>query len=209
VKPQQKRRSIVQLKSRSARDGKVFVCFGFATVGDVGFGDLVATSSSSSSSSITNCGSSDPTSAGPSSTSGASSLFHSTSCSNTFISASLSKTTGNTRCKIRRQFSTSFVVFLSPALDLMSDVAYAATDAFDAEGKVWSDTRLKRRPVMTRTSVATFSGASTSARRTDIGSALSDKGGVLEIALYPPSCGEMSENTSEAESNRTRYCTLC
>jgi hypothetical protein len=50
----------------------------------------------------------------------------------------------------------------------MNDDAKEVTTYFvvGAEGKVWSETRLNRREVMTRTSVATFSGASSSARRT-------------------------------------------
>lgn len=42
----------------------------------------------------------------------------------------------------------------------MNDEAYDATEAFGAVGNVWSDTRLKRRDVMTRIRVAMFSGAS-------------------------------------------------
>jgi hypothetical protein len=48
----------------------------------------------------------------------------------------------------------------------MSDDAKEVTYFVGAEGNVWSETRLKRREVMTRMRVTMFSGASTNARRT-------------------------------------------
>jgi hypothetical protein len=48
----------------------------------------------------------------------------------------------------------------------INEVAYDATDAGGAAGKVWSDTRLNRREVTTRMRVATFSGESRRALRT-------------------------------------------
>ena len=73
---------------------------------------------------------------------------------------------------MRRQFNTSFVAFFScdTVADLMKDEAYAATDVFEGDGKVWSDIELKSRAETTWIRVATFSGASTRARRTGHGS---------------------------------------
>src|SRR6267142_1621078 len=187
VNPQQKSRSTKQPKSLSATDGSVFVvCFG-GIWGDGPAADtegdappLSASSSSSSSSSITNwvvcsicsrrlCPPAPSSSPPPTTTT--TSLFHSTSLSNTLGSLSSSKITGRTRCKTRRQFRTSLVALRSaptPPPPLMSDDAKEVTTYFvvGAEGNVWSETRLKRREVTTRTSVTMFSGASSSARRT-------------------------------------------
>lgn len=68
----------------------------------------------------------------------------------------------------------------------MKDEASAVTDDVEMEGNVWSERRLNRREVTTWISVITFSGASTRARR-----------------MW---CGDIRENTSETESNRTKYC---
>lgn len=97
-----------------------------------------------------------------------SSFFHNSSSSKIFDSPCISKTTGKTRSSTRRQFRTSLVGFLSaeePAL-LIKDVAYAVTEVFGGDGNVWSEIKLKRRWHTTCISVATFSGASVSARRT-------------------------------------------
>lgn len=48
----------------------------------------------------------------------------------------------------------------------MNEEAREVTDGVDVVGNVWSETRLNRRDVITRSNVATFSGASNSARRT-------------------------------------------
>jgi hypothetical protein len=90
------------------------------------------------------------------------SRFQKTSSSNLLQSGSVSKTTGRIRCNSRKQFRTSFVALRSdePVLLLINEVANDVTDVVDVVGNVWSETRLKRRFMMTRRSVAMFSGAS-------------------------------------------------
>lgn len=88
-----------------------------------------------------------------------------------------------------------------PVLVLMRDVANEATEVLDVLGNVWSETRLNNRDVMTRISVATFSGASYSARRTKS----KCKATSLQVARDAPSLGDIKVNTSEAESNSATY----
>ena len=66
------------------------------------------------------------------------------------------------------QFRTSFVGLRSPPDFMKVDAKFVTVDTGlgGGEGKVWSETRLNRRVVITRMRVATFSGASTSARLT-------------------------------------------
>lgn len=157
VKPQQNNKSVMEVKSLSPKEGNHLV-FGLA------IGGLTVFSSwSLSSSSITNWGS---VMGSPSSVSA--SLFHNNSDSNVLESPWASKITGKTRWRMRKQFRTSLVVFLSGAVlaDLMKEEAYAATDTLVAEGNVWSEIRLNSREVTTRISVAMFSGASERPRRT-------------------------------------------
>lgn len=161
VKPQQNSRSVIEVKSLSPKEGSHLV-FGVAVVG-VLILSTVFPSTFSSSSSMTNW---DWATSSPSSI--FASFFHSSSDSKVSESPWTSKTTGRTRWRTRKQFRTSLVVFLSGVAlaDFMREEAYAATDAFVAEGNVWSEMRLNNREVTTRISVATFSGASERARRT-------------------------------------------
>ena len=138
VKPQQNIRSITAPKSLSPKDGNCFFADGCES------SSRLSRSWSSSSSSITNCGSF-PASSAISSTS---SRFHSSSVSNTFDSPWTSNITGSTRCSIRRQFKTSFVAFLSAeeVPVFMIEDANAVTEAdVVAVGNVWSEMRLKSR----------------------------------------------------------------
>lgn len=159
VKPQQNNKSVMDVKSFSPKEGNHLV-FGLV-VG--GLSVVSSWSLSFSSSSITNW---DSIIGSPSSVSA--SLFHSNSDSNVLESPWASKTTGKTRWRMRKQFRTSLVVFLSGVAlaDLMKEEAYAATDTLVAEGNVWSEIRLNSREVTTRISVAMFSGASERPRRT-------------------------------------------
>lgn len=159
VKPQQNNKSVIEVISLSPKEGNHLV-FGLAVDGLTVF-----PSWSLSSSSITNCGS---VMGSPSSVSA--SLFHKNSDSNVLESPWASKTTGKTRWRMRKQFRTSLVVFLSGVAlaDLMKEEAYAATDTLVAVGNVWSEIRLNSREVTTRISVAMFSGASERPRRTII-----------------------------------------
>lgn len=159
VKPQQNMRSVTALRSLSPKEGSNIFVFCWFTVGCA----VSPSRSLSSSSSMTNWGA--PVS------SLTSSFFHNTSCSNVLDSPSISKTTGRIRWRMRRQFNTSFVAFFScdTVADLMKDEAYAATDVFEGDGNVWSDIELKSRAETTWIRVATFSGASTRARRTEHG----------------------------------------
>ena len=195
VKPQQNNKSVMEVISFSPKEGNHLVlglAVGVLTV-------FPSWSLSFSSSSITNWGS---VMGSPSSVSA--SLFHSNSDSNVLESPWASKTTGKTRWRMRKQFRTSLVVFLSGVAlaDLMKEDAYAATDTLVAEGNVWSEIRLNSREVTTRISVAMFSGASERPRRTKQNQKL--------IYLWATTCalwwGVMSENTSDGESNSTKYC---
>ena len=58
------------------------------------------------------------------------------------------------------------MVLRSAAPVLSNDEVKYATDILVEDGNVWSETRLNKRAHMTRTRVATFSGASRRARRT-------------------------------------------
>lgn len=49
----------------------------------------------------------------------------------------------------------------------MKDDAKAVTEAFGGDGNVWSDVRVNKREAITLIKVATFSGASSNARRTE------------------------------------------
>jgi len=161
VNPQQKRRSIAALKSLSAKEGpstcdRLRWWDGVCGAGVVG--------SSSSSSSITNCGagcSGLPGLLGASSEDETASFFQRSSCSRS--GSSFSNMTGSTRWSTRRQLSTSLVGFRS--LDApINEVAIPTIEGW--LGNVWSPMRTNRRPQRNRTRVTMFSGASTSARRT-------------------------------------------
>ena len=91
---------------------------------------------------------------------------------------------------------------LATRISFMNELANDVTEAAaGGVGNVWSETRLKSRVVITRISVATFSGASYRALRTITHQNMYDS----ECKDDIPSCTEMSVNTSEAVSNSTRY----
>lgn len=151
VKPQQKRRSMAVEMSFSASAGLVSV---------IGTADAGAWSSSSSSS-MTNCVPSELRACDTSTTS----FFHRSSSSNSVTS--ISKTTGRMRSRTRRQFKTSLLLLSMAAPGDMGDMREDAKPATEGVlGKLWSSMSWNSRADTARMSVATFSGAMESARRT-------------------------------------------